>query len=32
MLTLTEIQETIDMINIGSDQKLKETREWIGAT
>ena len=32
MPTITQIQQTIDLINIGSDQKLKQTREWIGAT
>lgn len=32
MPTLTEIQEIIDYINIASDERIKNTREWIGAT
>ena len=32
MFTLTEIQEIIDLINIGSDRRIKNTCEWIGAT
>jgi hypothetical protein len=32
MPTLTEIQELLDRINLDSANKLKNTREWIGAT
>jgi len=32
MLTITQIQDLIDRINLGSKDKLKNTREWIGAT
>ncbi len=30
--SISQIQDTIDKINLGSKDKLKDTREWIGAT
>jgi hypothetical protein len=32
MLTIAQIQELIDRINLGSKEKLRDSREWIGAT
>jgi hypothetical protein len=31
MPTITQIQEIIDRINLGSKEKLKNSNEWIGA-
>jgi hypothetical protein len=32
MLTIPQIQELIDRINLGSKDKLRDSKEWIGAT
>jgi Ufm1-specific protease 2 len=32
MLTIPQIQALIDRINLGSREKLRDSKEWIGAT